>query len=72
VRDGVLERGWESTDGKETALIVVPRSKVKEVLAEMHGGTSGEHLGTNKIIDRVLQRFYWLHSRDDVERWSQV
>jgi 3-deoxy-D-manno-octulosonate 8-phosphate phosphatase KdsC-like HAD superfamily phosphatase len=30
VRDGVLVRCWESTDGKkETAQIVVPRSKVK-------------------------------------------
>jgi hypothetical protein len=30
VRDGVLVRCWESTDRKETAQIVVPRSKVKK------------------------------------------
>ena len=40
LRDGVLERHWESADGKRnTAHIVIPHSKVKEVLAEMHGGT---------------------------------
>jgi hypothetical protein len=54
VRDGMLVHRWESTDGKkETAHIVVPCSKVKEDLAEMHGGTSGGHLGTNKTIDKV-------------------
>jgi hypothetical protein len=44
---------------------------VKEALAEMHGDTSGRHLGTNKTIDKVRQRYYWLHLRDDVERWCQ-
>jgi hypothetical protein len=40
LRDGVLERHWESADGKrKTAQIFIPHSKVKEVLAEMHGGT---------------------------------
>jgi hypothetical protein len=69
----MLERHWESTDvKKETAQIVVPRSKVKEVLAEMHSGTSGGHFGTNKAIDKVWQCFYWLHLRDDVEVVSTV
>jgi len=46
LKDGVLERHWESADEKEkTAQIVIPHSKVKEVLVEMHGGTSGGHLG---------------------------
>jgi 3-deoxy-D-manno-octulosonate 8-phosphate phosphatase KdsC-like HAD superfamily phosphatase len=41
VRDGVLVRRWQSTDGKkETAQLVVPCSKVKEVLAEMHASIS--------------------------------
>jgi hypothetical protein len=48
VRDGVLERLWESVDGRtKTAQIVFPRSKVKEVLTEMHGGPSVGHLGVN-------------------------
>jgi hypothetical protein len=38
LRDGVLERHWESADGKKkTTQIVIPYSNVKEVLAEMHG-----------------------------------
>jgi hypothetical protein len=70
VRDGVLERLWESVDRRtKTAQVVIPRSKVKDVLTEMHGGPSGGHLGVNKTIDKVRQRYYWLHSRDNVERW---
>jgi hypothetical protein len=53
VRDGVLERLWESVDGRtKTAQVVIPRNKVKEVLTEMHGGPSGGHLGINKTLDK--------------------
>jgi hypothetical protein len=71
-RDGVLERLWESAHGRtKTAQVVIPRSKVKEVLTEMHGGPSGGHFGVNNTLAKVKQRYYWLHSRDDVERWCQ-
>jgi hypothetical protein len=72
VRDGVLERLWQSADGRiKTAQVVIPRSKVKEVRTEMHGGPSGGHFGISKTLDKVRQRYYWLHSRDDVESWCQ-
>jgi hypothetical protein len=72
VRDGVLERLWECADGTtKTAQVVIPRSKVKEVLTEMHGWPSGGHLGVNKTLAKVRQRYYWLHSRDDVESWCR-
>jgi hypothetical protein len=54
VRDGVLERHWESADGKtKTDQIVLPHSKVKEVLAEIQEGTSGRHLGVNKTLVKL-------------------
>jgi len=72
LKDGVQERLWESAEGKEkTAQIVIPHSNMKEVLAEMHGDTSGGHLGVNKIIDKIRQRYYWLHLRGDVERFRK-
>jgi len=58
--DGELERHCELADGLEkTAKIVIPRKKVKEVLAEMHVVKSGGNLGVNKTIDKVRQRYYW-------------
>ena len=68
MRSGILKRHWESVDGKkESAQIVITLGKVKEVMAEMHGG----HLRTNTTIDKVRQRYYWLHLRGDVERWCE-
>jgi len=65
----MLQHHWESADRKnKMAQIIIPRSKVKDVLVEMHGGTSGGHLGTNKT-NKVRQRYYWLHLRGDIERW---
>jgi len=48
-----------------------PPQQGKEDLAEMHGCKSGGHLGVNKTIDKVRQRYYWLHLRGDVEMWCQ-
>jgi hypothetical protein len=57
VRDGMLEHHWDPADGRmQTAQMAIPSSNVKEILAEMHRGTSGGHLGANKTIYKVQQR----------------
>ena len=72
LESGILKRRWESLNGRNIRIqTVLPRSRVKEVLEELHGGTSGGHLGVNKTIDRVRERFYWLHMRQDVEDWCR-
>jgi hypothetical protein len=58
LRDGIVERHWESADGRsKISTIVLPRSRVKDVLAELHGGSSGGHLGVNKPLDKVRQKY---------------
>jgi hypothetical protein len=60
VRNGTLERTWESANGRyQIAQIVLPRRKEKDVLTELHGGSSGGHLGDNKTLNKVRQRYYW-------------
>jgi hypothetical protein len=45
VRDQVLEHHWESANGRsEIAQIVVPWSKVKEVLGGLLGGSTGVYI----------------------------
>jgi hypothetical protein len=69
-RHSVLEHHWEFGQWKDKeSRNVLPWSKVKELLAELYGGLSGGHLGVNKILDKVRQRHYWLHSWSDIERW---
>ncbi|PNF15527.1 hypothetical protein B7P43_G16595 [Cryptotermes secundus] len=49
----------------------IPRSRVKDVLSELHGGPSGGHFGVNKTLNKVRQRFYWLQARTDIEKWCR-
>jgi hypothetical protein len=70
VRNGVLERNWESANGRsKVAQIVLPRSRVEDVLTELHGGPSGGHLGINKTLNKIPQPYYWLQARTGVETW---
>jgi hypothetical protein len=69
VRNGILERNWESADGRsQIAQIVRHWSRVKDMLTELHSGLSGGHLGVNKNLNKVCQRYYWLQARSDIEK----
>jgi RNase H-like domain found in reverse transcriptase/Reverse transcriptase (RNA-dependent DNA polymerase)/Integrase zinc binding domain/Integrase core domain/gag-polyprotein putative aspartyl protease len=66
----VLKRVWESPDGKLKILqVIVPKSRISEVLKEVHNGVSGGHLGINKTVAKIRERFYWLRCRMDVLDW---
>jgi hypothetical protein len=53
-KNGILQRNWESPNGRsQIAQIVIPRSRVKDVLTELHSGPSGGHLGINKTLNKV-------------------
>ena len=73
LKNGVLYRNWESADGKQTHLqLVLPEVRVPDVLKELHNSAAGGHFGVNKTLNKVRLRFYWLHCREDVERWCRL
>ena len=56
--NGCLYRLWESADGKTSLnLLVVPLSKMKEVLKEFHNGASGGHQGPVKRSRGQMQQY---------------
>ncbi|KAJ8948845.1 hypothetical protein NQ318_013497 [Aromia moschata] len=70
VEDGALVRNWENSEETEVKKqVLLPRSRVHEVLQEVHGGIGGGHLGTNKTPQKLRNRFYWANCRTDVEDW---
>jgi hypothetical protein len=72
VRNGILERHWESADElSKIAQIVLPRSRVNSVLTKLLTELSRGHLGGNKALNKVRQRYYWLQARSNVEKWCQ-
>ena len=38
--------------------LVVPATRIKEVLREIHTGSSGARFGINKTLSKVRERFY--------------
>lgn len=67
MKDGVLVRRWESSDGKEISWkVVLPHSLRHTVLTELHSSKTACHLGVNKLLHKVQQRYYWVGLAADV------
>lgn len=70
LRNGVLYRKWESEDGRANRWqLILPRSRIPEVLGELHSSATGGHFGLLKTLRKVRERFYWDNSSKDVEQW---
>ena len=47
--------------------LVVPATRIREVLREMDNGASGAHFGINETLSKIRESFYWVRWREDVE-----
>ncbi|GBO17450.1 Transposon Ty3-I Gag-Pol polyprotein [Araneus ventricosus] len=72
LKDGVLYRRWESDDGRSCRWqLILPKSRIPEVLRETHDSASGGHFGVMKTLSKTRERFYWDRLRADVEKWCR-
>ena len=72
VNQGVLCRYSKSSETSGRGLqIVVPESLQTEVLADLHEGVAGGHLGSDKTLGRLKERFYWPGHYEDVKEWCR-
>ena len=71
VIDGVLYRvGQETHAGCDAPLqLVVPISMRPMIMRHLHDNKTGGHLGINKTVASVKQRFYWGGYKDDIAGW---
>ncbi|GBO06872.1 Retrovirus-related Pol polyprotein from transposon opus [Araneus ventricosus] len=68
-KDFDLYRKWESDDGSSRRWqLILPNSRLPEVLRETHDSASGRHFGVMKTLSKILERFYWDRFRADVEK----
>ena len=73
LEEGVLQRRWVDTGkGEDRWLVVVPRSRRKELLCEAHEGNTSGHLGMKRTLCRLRQRVYWIGLRQDVQEWCRT
>ena len=59
--DRVLCRQFQSADGRSAVVqVLVPHNLREEVLSGLHDGPlGGGHLGVDKTLIHVQERFYW-------------
>ncbi|CAG9827566.1 unnamed protein product [Diabrotica balteata] len=60
LKDDLLYRTFENDDGTESKIrLIVLKSKVSEVLRQLHNSASGGHFGITKTLPKVREWFYW-------------
>ena len=52
--------------------LVVPKALRTEVLKEIHEGVGGGHLGSDKTLWKLKERFYWPGHYKDVQKWCST
>ena len=73
VKHGKLWRKFFLYDGTVSCLqLVVPHSLHNQVLRELHDSPVGGHLGQDKVIGKLRQRFYWPGSITDAKQWCNT
>ena len=72
--NNVLYRKWENNDrpGEIVHQIVLPTSLRRKVFLLLHAATTAGHLGQQKTVSKIRQRFYWYHCRDEIEYWCRI
>lgn len=70
IRNGTLQRLYEDPPAKKTWYqLVLPFSLRQEA---MRAGVISDHLGEQKTLEQLKQRFYWPAMSDDVKHWCQI
>ena len=73
IKEKLVFRKFESQDGTISRLQwVVPENLQKEVLDELHGGELSGHLGEEKTLSRLKERFYWPGHWNDIRNWCNT
>ena len=73
VEGGLLHRTYTNTDkGSDQTLLVVPSVKRDDLLHYFHDIPSSAHLGSDKMLYRLKQSFYWPGMKDAVSKYCST
>lgn len=71
VVNGLLYRNPGGADGVNSLQLVVPSTLREDILREVHGGSCSGHMGEDKTVGRLKERYYWPGFHTDVKNWCR-
>ncbi len=73
MENGILKRQYEGVRGHDSwTQFVVPLKLRDEILNELHSDALEGHLGEDKTVGKVRERFYWPGMQRDVIQWIRT
>lgn len=73
MKDNILYKDKPSVKLQESKpRIVLPITLRKKCFNLLHDTVTSAHLGSQKTLEKVKQRFYWYECRKDIEYWSRT
>lgn len=72
VVDGTLYCNFEDADGHCRLQLIVPMALRSDILKQMHEASAGGHLGEEKTLYKLCERFYWLGHQKDTKNWCRT
>jgi len=67
---GLLKRKYEDNGGSQSwQQLVVPHTLREEITRELHSGALEGHLGVDKTVSKIKERFYWPGMFQEVDQW---
>ena len=72
--DNIVYRKWEycERNGEARNQVILPLSLCKKAFSLLHETVTADHLGQQKTLGKIKQRFYWHRCREDIEYWCRV
>ena len=69
IRDRLYRVSRDSVRDEEATQLLVPRSRRESIYQAAHYNPMAGHLGYEKTLQRIMDRFYWPGIRAEVRRW---
>ena len=70
---GMLYRKWVSDELRETKYqLVVPQTLQEDIFRNYHDIPSAGHLGSDKMLSRIQEHFYWPAMKDKIESYCKL
>ena len=65
----VLYRKWSDARGNQIYQLIAPDKLKRTIFENLHSDITAGHLGRDRTLESIKNRFYWPGVREDIERW---